>query len=62
VSGTGRKYTNTFLLGLPRSKEPGIVVWVAGYQIERYPNFDEFYLSMLDYNRDQIAGFEGFAP
>lgn len=50
--------SDMFLLGLPRSKEPGIVVWVAGYQIERYPNFDEFYLSMLDYNRWRIAKFE----
>ena len=50
--------SDMFLLGLPWSKEPGAVIWFAGYLIERFPNFDEFYLSMLDYNRRQIAKFE----
>lgn len=54
--------SDMFLLGLPRSKEPGIVVWFAGYQIERFANFEEFYLSMLDYNRRRITKFEERAP
>lgn len=50
--------SDMFLLGLPWSKAPGVVIWFAGYSIERFPNFDEFYLSMLDYNRHQITKFE----
>jgi hypothetical protein len=53
--------TDMFLIGQPWSKEPGIVVWFAGYTIEQFPNFHELYLSMLDYNRRQIAKFEGRA-
>lgn len=54
--------SDMFLLGLPWSKTPGAIVWFAGYLIERFPDFDEFYLSMLDYNRRQIAKFEGGWP
>jgi hypothetical protein len=54
--------SDMFLLGLPWSREPGVVIWFAGYLIERFPNFDEFYLSMLDYNRYQVTKFEGGWP
>ena len=53
--------TDMFLIGQPWSNEPGAVVWFAGYTIERFPNFNELYLSMLDYNRRRIAKFEGRA-
>jgi hypothetical protein len=54
--------SDMFLLGLPWSNAPGAVFWVAGYLIERFPDFHDFYLSMLDYNRRQIAKFEGGWP
>jgi hypothetical protein len=53
--------TDMFPIGQPWSKEPGVVVWFAGYTIERFRIFNELYLSMLDYNRWQIAKFEGHA-
>jgi hypothetical protein len=53
---------DTFLLGLPGSPRPGVVVWYAGQLIETFPDFDEFYLSMLDYNRSTIQKFESGWP
>jgi hypothetical protein len=53
-----RTQTDTFLLALPGSAAPGSVIWFAGYTIERFPGFDEFYLSMLDYNRRRIQKCE----
>ena len=47
-----------FLLGLPWSNAPGVIIWFSAGLVERFPNFDEFYLSMLDYNRRRIAKFE----
>jgi hypothetical protein len=61
VAASARQ-SDMFLLGLPWSKEPGVIIWFAGYLIERFLDFDEFYLSMLDYNRRQIAKFEDAAP
>jgi hypothetical protein len=60
--GASTRQPDMFLLGLPRSSVPGAVIWFAGYLIERFPSFDEFYLTMLDYNRRQITKFEGGWP
>ncbi|MDR3053623.1 MAG: SMI1/KNR4 family protein [Coriobacteriales bacterium] len=38
----------------PTAHEPGIVIWFAGQEIERYPNFEEYFLTMTDYNREEI--------
>ncbi|PSU85252.1 hypothetical protein C0W35_22480 [Photobacterium kishitanii] len=32
----------------------GEVVWFAGEEIERFDNFDNFFLAMEDYNREEI--------
>jgi hypothetical protein len=48
--------------GLSRISSRRAVFWVAGYLIERFPDFRDFYLSMLDCNRRQIAKFEGGWP
>jgi hypothetical protein len=47
-----------FLLAQPWSHHPGTVSWYTGQLIERYPNFDEFFLAMLDYNREEIRSLE----
>jgi len=47
-----------FLLGQPRSAHQGIVVWFAGDEVDRFPSFDDFYLAMLDYNREEIVDLE----
>lgn len=36
------------------SCQPGVVIWFSGQEIERYPNFEEYYLTMTDYNRLEI--------
>lgn len=38
----------------PTSNEPGIVIWFSGQEIERYLNFEEYFLTMADYNRLEI--------
>jgi hypothetical protein len=40
-----------------RSAVPGVVIWFAGYEIERFANFDEYFLAMMDYNRRELRRF-----
>lgn len=40
------------------SHHPGVVIWFAGQEIERYPNFEEYFLAMADYNRLEIGQFQ----
>jgi hypothetical protein len=51
--------TDAFLLALPDSPRPGVVIWLADEPVEVYPDFDEFFLSMVDYNRYLISRLEG---
>jgi hypothetical protein len=43
-----------FLLSSPESHLPGIVIWIAGEEIDRFSSFDEYYSAMIDYNRAEI--------
>lgn len=43
-----------FFLTMLNSSKPGQVIWFAGSEIDRFPDFDEFYLTMVDYNRAEI--------
>ena len=38
----------------PMSQQPGVVIWFDGQEIERYPNFEEYFLAMTDYSRYEI--------
>lgn len=40
-----------FVMTRSTSNSPGIVIWLAGEEIDRYPNFTEYFLAMIDYNR-----------
>jgi len=40
-----------FLLGRPNSPVAGAVFWFAGEEIDRFSNFDEYFLSMMEYNK-----------
>lgn len=42
-----------FVVTKPTSHEPGIVFWFACQVIDKFPDFDEWFLSMVDYNRRQ---------
>jgi hypothetical protein len=43
-----------FFITKPFSEHPGEIIWFAGQEIDRFPNFDEFYLAMVDYNRAEV--------
>jgi hypothetical protein len=43
-----------FLMGRRSSEIPGVVVWLAGDEIDRFNSFDDFYAAMVDYNRREI--------
>jgi len=46
--------TDLFLMAHPASHQPGIVIWFAGEEIDRYPSFEEYFLAMADYSRLEI--------
>lgn len=48
---------DVFVITTARSPMPGIVIWIAGEEIDRFPHFDEFYLAMVDYNRNEVDRF-----
>ncbi|NWB46393.1 SMI1/KNR4 family protein [Pseudomonas gingeri] len=35
------------------------VVWFAGQEIQRFQNFEEFFLAMIDYNLEELRSFVG---
>ena len=43
-----------FVLCLSNSPMPGKIIWFAGEEIDRFENFYEFFLAMIDYNREEI--------
>lgn len=43
-----------FLIDTPASERPGRVTWFAGTEIQRFDNFDEYFLAMVDYNRRRV--------
>ena len=42
---------DVFVITRPQSFEPRRVLWLAGQLVENVPSFDEYFLSMVDYNR-----------
>ena len=42
----------------PMSHQPGVVIWFDGQEIERYLDFEEYFLAMTDYSRCIIEGFK----
>lgn len=55
--GFSGKQSDVFVLLKPGRANSGAIVWLAGYEIERFPQFDEFFLAMVDYNRIRFEGF-----
>jgi hypothetical protein len=47
-----------FVMTRRTTKTPGAVLWLAGTLIDRYPDFDEFFAAMVDYNRLEIQELE----
>lgn len=38
----------------PSAPEPGTVIWFNGYEIDRYPTFDDYFLAMVEYGRREV--------
>lgn len=51
---TTRQDRDLFVLSTPAAERPGEVIWFAGEEIQRFNNFDEYFLAMADYNRTQV--------
>jgi hypothetical protein len=45
---------NVFVLVKPAHRLHGQVIWLSGGVVDRFPNFDEFFLTMVDYNRGDL--------
>lgn len=43
-----------FVIGRQASRCPGVVVWLAGDEVERFASFDEYFAAMVDYNRREV--------
>jgi len=47
-----------FVIMRPGYSRAGQVLWLAGAPVEWFPDFDEFFLTMVDYNRVAIDQFK----
>jgi SMI1-KNR4 cell-wall len=43
-----------FVMTRRSASHPGMVIWLAGSEIDRFPSFDEYFLAMVDYNRLEV--------
>jgi hypothetical protein len=50
-----------FLMMRRSSPSPGVVVWVAGSEVDRFPTFEDFFLAMVDYNRLELEHLKGIS-
>jgi hypothetical protein len=51
-----------FVITRASAPQPGLVMWFAGYEIDRFPSFDEYFLAMMDYNRLEVKALQQAAP
>jgi len=49
--GLSNEQSDMFVMLKPGSPNAGTIIWLAGYEIERFPTFGDFFLAMVDYNR-----------
>lgn len=43
-----------FLIAKSSARKPGSVIWFAGGHVETFPDFEEYFLAMVDYNRAEL--------
>ncbi|HYR50137.1 MAG TPA: SMI1/KNR4 family protein [Candidatus Eisenbacteria bacterium] len=48
------KDIDLFVLVKPNHPRAGSVIWLAGTVVDRFPSFAEFFLAMMDYNREEV--------
>ncbi len=47
-----------FVMTRPTSHAPGVVIWFAGEEVDRYSNFTEYFLAMIEYNRQLVKDIQ----
>jgi SMI1/KNR4 family protein SUKH-1 len=52
--GASLEHGDVFVTVRPGVPSVPRVFWFTGYEVERYPSFWEFFLAMLDANRDEL--------
>jgi hypothetical protein len=50
-----------FVMTRRSNPSPGMVIWFAGSEIERFPSFREYFLAMVDYNQRVVQRLESGA-
>jgi hypothetical protein len=48
-----------FVMVKHSAKKRGMVVWFAGYEVDRFQDFSEFFSAMVEYNRQEVRHFQG---
>jgi hypothetical protein len=43
------------------ASQPGMVGWLAGSEIDRFPSFDEYFIATVDYNRLEVQHLQSEA-
>jgi hypothetical protein len=46
---------DVIVLTRPHTETPGKVFWLAGGVVDQFPDFQEWFLAMVDYNRHEYA-------
>jgi hypothetical protein len=47
-----------FVITRRGSRRPGTVIWLEGREIDRYATFDEFFMAMMAYNREEVSDLQ----
>ncbi len=50
---------DVFVMSRSHTRKPGEEIWFAGQLIDRFSDFDEFFLAMVDYNREDAIALGG---
>jgi len=51
-----------FVIARPSAVHPGVVLWLAGYVVESFPGFDDYFAAMVDFNRLEIVELQKHQP
>ena len=60
--GVSQTEIDLLVLTRPSSEHPGLVLWIAGAPIERYPTFVHFFRGMIALNRYEADSLERGPP
>ncbi|ENO16503.2 SMI1/KNR4 family protein [Marinobacter nanhaiticus D15-8W] len=52
---------DVFAIGRSESEQPGVVYWFAGGLVEQFPSFEEWFLAMNDYNREEYEALRALS-